>query len=421
MNDSLRYPASRWLVLIAAVFSYISLQVANLSIAPLLPVVGKDLSLAPSQLATLMSVYTFSGCIVMLWLGGAIVDRFGPFLGILLGLITAAVPMTMMPIFGHSFQGLVWMRIIEGLAAGFAFPAQALILAQWFGPNQRGLASGLMGSSVTLGAAGGLMAGPALVGMGQSWQTMSLNLSYFAWAGVVYVLILMASKIKPPVTEGAMKHTAAFSLLKKALFTRLTFFGIAATFMVAWVFQCLMSLVPGALATDRPLGAGYSAMQSGTLMQGVTIAGIIGPIVAGFMVDKFFKGNPKPAMLLGYAAMFIFMGLMIFPVVLYTPSILIVSLIMSGLGFQFIFPLIFVLIGKVYPLPVVGQMMGLWDGVGTLGGVLGIALGGIVAQATGTYMWAYAMMSIAAFLGFFLCIALFKQKPVTFDHEAASH
>jgi MFS family permease len=413
MNDSIRYPASRWLVLIAAVFSYSSLQIANLSIAPLLPLLGKDLGLAPGQLASLMSVYTFSGCVLMLWAGGAIVDRFGPLTGILLGLLSAALPMTLMPIFGHNYHALLWIRIVEGLAAGFAFPAQALIIAQWFGPNQKGLAVGLMGSSVTLGASAGLLGGPALVNMGLSWQTASLYLSIFAWIGVVYTLILQVSKIKAPQADEAAPGAADKGLFMRAFFTPLTFFGIAAAFMVSWVFQSLMSLVPAALATERPLGAGYTALQSGSLMQGVTVVGIFGPLLAGFLVDKVFKGNPRPVMLFGFASMCIFVGSMLLPVVLFTPSLLVIALAMAGLGFQFIYPVLYVYVGKVYPLPVVGQMAGLWVGAGTFGGVIGIAVGGVLAQSAGTYLWTYAMMSIAGFLGFFLSIVLFRQKPVT--------
>jgi MFS family permease len=270
-----------------------------------------------------------------------------------------------------------------------------------------------MGSSVTLGAAAGLFGGPALVNMGYSWQKMSLYLSIFAWVGVVFTLILMASRPQAPAGDGAAPGETDKGLFRRALFAPLTFLGIATSFMVMWVFHSTLGVVPGALSFPRPLGAGYSALQSGSLMQGVTIAGIVGPVLGGYLMDKVFKGNPKANMLLGFASMFIFVGLMLLPAVLYNPALLIVCLAMAGLGFQFIVPILFVYVGKMYPLPIVGQMVGLWIGIGTFGGVVGQAIGPAVAQAKGTYLWAYGLMSLAAFLGFFLSIFMTKQKPVT--------
>jgi MFS family permease len=398
-----------------------SLQIANLSIAPLFPVVGKDLGLGPAQLASLMSVYTFSGCILMFWVGGAIVDHFGILTGILLGLLSAAVPMTLMPLFGHSYHAMLWIRIVEGLAAGFSFPAMGLIIARWFGPSQKGLAAGLMSASITLGSQCGLYGGAVPVEkFGVSWQTASSYISIFAWIGVVYTIILIACRPKAPAIAEEAQAKADKGLFWRCLLTPLTFLGIATVFMVSWVFHSLMGLVPAALDTSRPLGAGYSMVQASSMMLGVTIAGIFGPILGGLVLDKVFKGNPKVNLLVGFAFMFIFIGLMVVPVVLYTPFLMVICLVMAALGFQFVFPLLYIQAGKVYPLPVVGQMVGLWIGIGTFGGVIGQAVSGAVAQAMGTYLWLYILMAVAGFIGFFITLLLVKQKPVMIAAPSAA-
>jgi MFS family permease len=412
--EAVRYPNTRWLILLSAVFAFVSLQIANLSIAPLFPIVGRDLGLGPAQLASLMSVYTLSGCLLMFWVGGAIVDHFGLLTGTLLGLLSAGLPMTLMPLFGHSYHAMLWIRVVEGFAAGFAFPAQGIILASWFGPDQKGLAGGLMSASITLGVQCGVYGGSIPVErFGASWQTASAYLSIFAWIGVIFTVALMASKPKAPDVGNAAPGMTNKDLFKRCLFTPLTLLGILTVFMVSWVFHSLTGIVPGALATPRPLGAGYTAMQASSLMLGVTIAGILGPILGGFLLDKVFKGSPKFNLLFGFAAMFIFVGLIVFPVVLYTPVLMVVCLVMAALGFQFVFPVLYIYASRVYPLPVVGEMVGLWMGIGTFGGVIGQAVGGAVAQATGTYLWMYTMMAAAAFIGFFVTLSLIKQKPVT--------
>jgi MFS family permease len=420
MIESARYPSTRWLILLSAVFAYISLQIANLSIAPLFPIVGRDLGLGPAQLASLMSVYTFSGCVLMFWVGGAIVDHFGLLTGILLGLLSAGLPMTFMPLFGHSYHAMIWIRIVEGLAAGFAFPAEGIIIASWFGPHQKGLAGGLMSASITLGVQFGVYGGSIPVEkFGVSWQTASAYLSIFAWIGVVFTVILIVCRPKAPAAAKATSGTTDKGLFKRCLFTPLTFFGIMTVFMVSWVYHSLTGMVPGALASPRPLGAGYTAVQSSSLMLGVTIAGVLGPVLGGILLDKIFNGNPKFNLLAGFVAMFTFIGLMAFPVVLHSPSFMVVCLVMAALGFQFVFPTLYIYASRVYPLRVVGQMVGLWIGLGTFGGVIGQAVSGAVAQGTGTYLWLYILMAVAAFIGFFVTFLLVKQKPVAINPEVA--
>jgi MFS family permease len=414
MTESVRYPGTRWLLLLSAAWSYIALQVANLSIAPLLPVVGKDLNLVPAQFGTIMSVYTLSGCVVMLWLGGKVVDKFGPLTGILIGMICAALPMTLMPVLGHSYQGLIWMRIIEGLAAGFAFPPQAVIIASWFGPEQKGMAGGLMGASVTLGSQVGLYGGAIPVeNFGLSWQSASFYLSAIAWVGAIFVLIVMSMRLKTPAVAGQKPVENDKGLYWRCLMTPLTFLGIGVVFMISWVFHSMMGLTAGALDSPPPMGAGYTAVQASSMMVGTTLAGVFGPILGGFLLDKVYKGNPKANLLTGFALAIVFCAAMVLPAVLASPSLIFVSLLLVALGFQFVLPLMYVYGSTVYPLPVVAQMVGLWFGVGTFGGVIGQQVCPAVSQAMGSWNWLFILMAAAAFLGFFITLAMVKQKPLT--------
>jgi MFS family permease len=416
MTESVRYPGTRWLVLIAAAWSYIALQTANLSIAPLLPVVGKDLGLGPVQFGTIMSVYTFSGCIVMLWLGGKFVDKFGALPGILLGMIFATIPMTLMPVFGHTYQGLIWMRIIEGLSAGFAFPPQAVIFARWFGPEQKGLAGGLLGASVTVGSQVGLSGGAITVEkFGVSWQSASAYLSIIGWVGILFVLIVMAMRPKPPALPEQKATTAEGNkgLYWRCLFAPITILGILVVFMNSWIFHPLMGLTAGALDSAPPMGAGYTAVEASSLMGGITAAGIFAPILGGILLDKVFKGKPKFNLLFGFAMSFIFCSAMVFPIVLHTPSLIVFSLLMVALGFQFVMSLMYIYGSTVYPVRVVAQLVGLWFGIGTFGGVIGQKVIPVVAASMGSWSWLFILMAVGAVVGFLVTLIMVKQKPIT--------
>jgi hypothetical protein len=57
----------------SAAFAFIQFEIANLSIAPLLEYIGKDLNVPFAN--NLMTAFLFSGTLVLVWLGGAICDE----------------------------------------------------------------------------------------------------------------------------------------------------------------------------------------------------------------------------------------------------------------------------------------------------------------------------------------------------------
>ena len=57
------------------------------------------------------------------------------------------------------------------------------------------------------------------------------------------------------------------------------------------------------------------------------------------------------------------------------------TLILAGFGVQFVMPTIFYFIPRVYPPQMVGKMSGIWMGLGTFGGVLGLYIAGITIKS----------------------------------------
>jgi MFS family permease len=407
MESSHAVSRLKWLMLFAAIVSFIQLQIANLSIAPLLEKVGQDLNVPFAN--NLMTAFLFSGNLVLLWLGGAICDRFGVLVSAFLGIACATVPMALMPWLGHDYTMVFWLRIVEGLSAGFAFPAQGQILAHWFPDNQRGLACGFMGAAVAIGSAAGLLAGPAVYGITHNWQSMSAWLSIFGWISLAYVLIVaLATKGSQPVRHS--ESQAQSGVFKRSLMAPITWVAVLTSFMASWCMQCLFNLTPTILSSHKPVGAGYTPLVAGSLMQAVTITAILGPNIAGIFLDKVFHGKTKYCMLIGFVLQFIFIGSLLISGVIGNPPVLVMSLVLAGMGVQFAIPMIYIYASQAYSEQVVGRMTGLWFGLGTFGGVLGLYLGGATVASTGNYNMALTFMTIAGVVGFLLVFVLFKQK-----------
>jgi MFS family permease len=407
------YPGFRWLVLILASLGCISMQMVNLSIAPLVPVIAASLNTDPGTATNvLMTSFLFSGSVMWVVVGGYICDRFGVIVTLILGFLCLAVPTALMPWIGASTTGILWARMIEGLSTGFMFPVVPAVVNAFFPPRQKGIANGLMNSSVAVGSSAGVFLGPLVLKAVGDWKIMSATLSIFIWACLVMGIILfVAYNAKLPKGGATAADEGKGSVFKQALLSPFTIVGVAMFFLTAWAMQCMYSLTGGYLAADRPLGAGYGGVTAGQLMLGVTLlAGVTGPILSGFLLDKAFRGNAKPVMLIGYFLMCVFVYALLSGTVTGSAGVLELDLILAGYGVMFAFPMIFYMIASSYPPQIVGKMSGLWGGIGSFGGVVGLYIAGLTVKSQGSYHTTLFLQSLVALLGFVLTFVLMALK-----------
>jgi MFS family permease len=152
-------------------------------------------------------------------------------------------------------------------------------------------------------------------------------------------------------------------------------------------------------------------MTAGQLMLGVTLlAGVTGPILSGFLLDKAFRGNAKPMLLAGYFLMCVFVYALISSRVTGGAGLLVVVLIFAGYGAQFAITTIWHLVANSYPPQIVGKMSGLWGGIGSFGGVLGLYIAGLTVKSQGSYHTALYLQSFVALIAFVLTFVLFALK-----------
>jgi MFS family permease len=407
MNDSKDYPAFRWFVLLIACLGYAGGQINMIALAPLLPEIAKNLRVDLPTATNLMTVFLFWASVALI-VGGFLCDRFGILFVVVLGLLCASIPPVLLPWIATSYGPVFWARLVQGLSMGFLMCAMAPIVAVWFPPTEKGLASGIMGASVSLGAAAGVLGAPALFIALKNWQQTAAWLSIVGWAG----LVLAAASAFMAAPQPPSKPQAHIALLndktsfKQTLASSFTWIGVLVTFFAAWCLQTLYNQTPAYFAADQPIGAGFGPMLSGKLMLSVMIAGMIGPIIGGLLQDKVFRGNPKPIMLIGFALSGLFIYPLQLPIVYESGPILVICLVLAGAGIQFVYPGIVVLVSKSYPLHIVGKTMGLWFGLGAFGGAAGLFAGGLAVARQGNYQMAITLMALGGLAGFVLMLVL---------------
>ena len=406
----MQYPRMRWLVLLAGGICLLAGNMYMVSLSAILPEISRSLNIEVGTATNFMSLFMLAAAVFVV-IGGVLCDRFGVLPVLALSSLLSSGGSVMMLWAGHYYPTAILARFIEGMGTGFGFSLISPIMAIWFPPNQRGRVAGLIGTSVALGAVVGFPLSSAVFRATQAWQQMSAWISLVGWISFLLTLILI-TKPKPTLPsqgqpeENAPTKIAFGSELKEPMF----YICIAISFFSAWLLQTILNITPTYMSADRPLGLGFGYMRASNLMLGVSIAGVLAPIVSGIIQDRVFKTNARPLMFVGFALCCIFMYLILLPPVYTKSPFLVVCLVLAGSGTAVISAALPLFIGLNYPVHILGKAYGIIAGLGNFGSVTGLYLAGKAVEAKGNYNLAVTLISLAALLGFVLVFLLKRWK-----------
>jgi MFS family permease len=176
MNEAVGYPRYRWVVLVAACLSFISLSINMISFAPILKTIASDLAVDIGRATNLMAVFVFAGAIALI-IAGFLCDRFGVLALLVFGTLFGSGAALLMPWLGGSFNAVFLLRFLEGMAVGFCMATMSPTMAIFFPPKEWGLVGGLQGTSVAVGTALGVGLAPVVAQAAGGWRPMSAWLS----------------------------------------------------------------------------------------------------------------------------------------------------------------------------------------------------------------------------------------------------
>ena len=134
-------PLWRWLVLVAVSVAMFGNYYAYDSVGPVADSLQKQLGFSDTQIGTLNAIYSFPN-IVMVLIGGILIDRFGARLTTLVFAIICTIGAVLTAI-SPSFPVMAGGRLIFGLGAETMIVAVTVIIGQWFVGKQLGFAFGL--------------------------------------------------------------------------------------------------------------------------------------------------------------------------------------------------------------------------------------------------------------------------------------
>jgi MFS family permease len=71
-----------------------------------------------------------------------------------------------------------------------------------------------------------------------------------------------------------------------------------------------------------------------------------------------------------------------------------------------VLPTLYYFVAKAYPPQLAGKMSGIWIGLGTFGGVVGMYIAGVTVRSQNSYHTTLTLQALTALIGFVLVFAL---------------
>jgi len=178
-----------WFVLAVGTFVVFgALGLARFGYSLLLPSMQSALELDNSG-AGVLATSNLTGYLVLALIGGALAARYGPRLVVSLGMACIGIAMLFTGAANSYFAAGVW-RMITGVGSGASNVPVMALMSAWFGPNLRGLATGITatGSSIAL-----IVTGPLVPRMLKALPDNGWRVTWYLFGGFSLVLAVVSA------------------------------------------------------------------------------------------------------------------------------------------------------------------------------------------------------------------------------------
>lgn len=408
-NGRLRWFILAWLFILTLI-SY--MDRVNLSMA--VPLIMKDFGLNAAQIGMVISGLTI-GYTIVNFPGGFLADRFSP-KKILMISLTLWSLFTIVTGMVGSLTALIFVRILFGASEGPLGPSNTKIVSQWMLPRERGMASGIWLSAMTLGVVvGAPLSGLIIQNMG--WRSVF----YVFGVGSLILVALTAYLITAKPEEHRWISKTELDLIKSHSDTpqsaKETFFTVLkeilnnpTTWLLAFIYFGLTALFwanLGWLPTYFVKARGSSILASGMYSAIPNISASLGAILVGVISDRLVKSWRTP--------------LLIVTAVITLPATIIAvntsSLHISLLAFSIAGFCDFAAIALMWAIPMelvrkerVAASSGFMLAWGSFAGVLSPIIMGAILDKTASFNSAYYMFASAALISAVLAIPLYYKE-----------
>ncbi|MBT3291634.1 MAG: YbfB/YjiJ family MFS transporter [Victivallales bacterium] len=386
MNDNQTRGRALVVLVLAVLVVFASLGLGRFGFTMVLPAMQKGLGLTNTQSGQLQS-WNSLGYLLLAVGSGILATRYGPSVVITCALGVVGLAMLATGAF-PTFTGACVGRFFSGAGGAAAnIPAMALLCA-WFTGKRRGLAAGCAvgGSSLGLAATGAAVPWLLQRGGAEGWQHC-----WYAFGVVTLVICaLCAAFLRDRPAPAAIPASADASASRKPVMLRSTVLWRIATAYFAFGFS--YSIFATFFVNHLKRDIGLSIAQAGTIWTRIGLASVISGFVWGAFSDRWGRRLALVVIYLCQGSAFLIVGLShglggaLFAGFLFACTAWSIPAVISALC------------GDVFGAKMAPAALGVVTVVFGVGQVLGPAVGGIVADSTGSFAPAFAVAGAAAWL-----------------------
>ena len=358
-------------------------------ILPLLPFWAQRLGADAFVIGLITTVYALAQFLFTPLLG-ALSDRYGRRPVILISLLVEAAAFAMTALAG-TLPMLLVARFVGGMGASNIGSAQAVV-ADVTPPAQRARGMGVIGAAIGLGFVVGPALGGLLATLGAAtpfWVAMAVALlnALLVWRFLPETRVARVAREAPPQRKGTLAFPSWRQALSKPLVARLILINLLFTL----AFTAMEAVF--ALFTQQTFG--WNATQNGYVFAYI---GVIIVVMQGGLVGRLVKRWGERPLLIGGLAL-LSVGLILLP---FSASLgmLLATLGLLSVGEGAVTPTSSALLSLASPDGRQGETLGLSQGIGSLGRIIGPLAAGwlFLTVGAGAPFLAGGMLTMAALL-----------------------
>ncbi len=361
---------------------------ANLSVAA--EDLRRELMLRPSQLGLLLSAFFWTYAAFQL-LAGWLVDRYNVFwvygIGFLVWSLATGLTGAV-----TGFSMLFALRLLLGMGESVAYPAYSRILASGFPEKHRGFCNAAIDAGSKLGPALGTLIGGLIVAAA-GWR----SLFFILGGGALLWLIpwfLSIPRNLPARAPEAVGGPGFLDIIRRREVWG-TFLGL---FAINWSWYFMITWLPSYLRAARGFTQAEMAVFGSVPFWCIAASSL----TFGWLSDRLItRGLSVSTVRRGFAAGgLLSAGALMLPVALVASgrTALILLTVATGL-FGLCTSNIWAITQRLAGPSAAGKWTGAQNAFGNLAGVFGPWLTGVLVERTGSYVPAFALVSIVLVLG----------------------
>ncbi len=281
MTGQYRLYGYRWVVLALFMFVNLTIQMLWISYAPITGPAAAFYGVTDLKIGLLSMVFMIAFVplsIPVSW----VIDTYGFRLAVGIGCALMAVFGVLRGLAGGSYPLVLWSTIGIAAAQPFLLNAWTKMPANWFAPDGRATAVGLVTLSNLVGIALGMVLTPILT---ETLPIPAMQLLYggiTAFSSVLFILFARENPPTPPNPPGEEVRALVLDGLKHALTVRTFWLILAVAFIGLGIFNGLTTWVEGIV---RPRG--FSPTDAGTLGAVMIVGGVLGAVILPALSDRW--------------------------------------------------------------------------------------------------------------------------------------